>query len=653
MYLSGSGNISKSMNGLLKISASEIDATNASITNINNIQTINGANGENLVIDVDTGQIIKLKDNTQIDTNLNVIGNTHTGTLDVSNNSIFNGNVFSNLNLHSNTFDVSNTSTFNGNIFANLNTHTNTFDVSNASIFNGSITCKGITSNGVCNFNNPVSTNSSLTANSIDVSNNAVFRSSIDVSTNSTFRKNLSVLGQLNVTGTATFNGLTNWINQLYAYEDSTFEKNLIVNQGIYTYGSTNQMDGSLNILGNLKVNRNLDVSSNLYVGKSNPNNTSSLDVNGTIYFREPSNPNVLYMSIKYEPTLAGWRFMNENPNGYMYFSTKNSAGTIRSFQFNSGQLYSNIFTYIDNGFTISFNNQIVLGDSNGLGNWAGARQIYIPNTAVTSGLVFYNKGLSNNVAYYTNFTHNNLSNVEVATFRMNHNNIWSKVPHTMESTLSVAGNLTLTGDLIANSINITQIELSYLDNVTSNIQTQLNNKLNLSGGTLSGSLAINSFLSTQSISFSSNGSVQSTAYTTALNNKLVGIGTTVSATLSSTTTLTIGGIFNCGSMSLTPGTYMISCFCYVDVQGGATTINNMSAAYSTSPTAYSHNCDATWSGGGLTYNSGSTFSLNHTDCIVVDSTTTYYMITRCNFGTILRMRFINTFSKFSAVRIG
>ena len=96
----------------------------------------------------------------------------------------------------------------------------------------------------------------------------------------------------------------------------------------------------------------------------------------------------------------------------------------------------------------------------------------------------------------------------------------------------------------------------------------------------------------------------------------------------------------------------MISCFCYVDVQGGTTTISNMSAAYSTSPTAYSHNVDATWGGGGFNYPAGTTFSLNHTDCIVVDTTTTYYMITRCNFGTAARMRFITTFSKFSAVRI-
>jgi hypothetical protein len=634
MYLSGSGNISKSMNGLLKISASEIDATNASITNINNIQTINGAIGENLVIDVDTGQIIQLKDNTQIDTNLNVIGNTHTGTLDVSNNSIFNGNVFANLNTHTNTFDVSNTSTFNGNIFANLNTHTNTFDVSNASIFNGSITCKGITSNGVCNFNNPVLTNSSLIANSIDVSTNSIFRGSIDVSTNSTFRKNLSVLGQLNVTGTTTLSGLVNVSDQLNVFQDSTFDKNIIVNEGIYSYGNTNQMDGSLNILGNLKVNRNIDASANLYVGKNNPAQTSTIDLTGTIYLRDPSQPNVIYMRMYYEPALYGFLFQSETQGRNMNFRVKDNAGNYKLFYFGAGQLYSAIFTYIDTGLNVSFNNRFTLGDSNGTTQWFGVSQMYVPNTGVSSGYVVYNKGLMNNATYYTNWVHVNTSNVDVPTMRMSWERIWSKVPHTMESTL------TLTGDLIANSTNISPIELSYLDNVTSNIQTQLNSKLNLSGGTLSGSLTF------------SDSSVQSTAYTTALNTKLTAIGTTVTATLSATTTLAIAGIFNCGSMSLSPGTYMISCFCYVDTTGGSTTVSNMSAAYSTSPTAYSHNVDATWSGGGLTYNSGSTFSLNHTDCIVVASTTTYYMICRCIFGTILRMRFINTFSKFSAVRI-
>ena len=160
---------------------------------------------------------------------------------------------------------------------------------------------------------------------------------------------------------------------------------------------------------------------------------------------RAPSNPSITYMRIFYLPAGAGFRFINEQANGYMYFSVKDGANNIRNFQFSSGQMYSNIFTYIDNGLNISYNNQLTLGDSNGAGTWFGARQIYIPNTAVTSGLVFYNKGLNNNAEYFTNFTHNNLSNVEVPTLRMSYANIWSKVPHTMESTL------TLSGKLIAN----------------------------------------------------------------------------------------------------------------------------------------------------------------------------------------------------------
>ena len=151
---------------------------------------------------------------------------------------------------------------------------------------------------------------------------------------------------------------------------------------------------GTLNVTRNSIFKNNLDVSGNLYVGKSNPSKTSTLDVNGIIYLREPSNPNVTYMSIKYEPTIWGFRFMNEQANGYMYFSTKDANNNIKSFQFNSGQLYSNIFTYIDNDLTTNYNKQYVLGDSNGIGTWFGVSQKYIPNTVVTSRHVTYNKGL-------------------------------------------------------------------------------------------------------------------------------------------------------------------------------------------------------------------------------------------------------------------
>lgn len=47
----------------------------------------------------------------------------------------------------------------------------------------------------------------------------------------------------------------------------------------------------------------------------------------------------------------------------------------------------------------------------------------------------------------------------------------------TMSSTLTISGTLALTGDITANSLTVSPVELSMLDNVTGNIQTQLNGK--------------------------------------------------------------------------------------------------------------------------------------------------------------------------------
>lgn len=616
MYLSGSGKISKSMNGLLKISASDIDTTNASITNLNNVQNINGSIGSDLVIDVDTGKKIQLKDDTQIDTNLNVIGNIHAGT----------------------------------------------FDVSNASIFNGS-----------------VATNSTLIARSIDASNASVFRS------------NLNVLGPINCT------------------QNVTFDKDLVLTSSANQFSvfcSSSTFDGSLNVKGVLDVSRtsifrnNLDVSANLYVGRNNPNDTSTMDVTGQMIIRNPSNPSITYMRIFYLPAGAGFRFINEQANGFMYFSVKDGAGNIRNFQFSSGQVYSNIFMYVDNGLNVSYNNQLTLGDSNGAGTWFGMRQIYIPNPSSSAGFVFYNKGLNNNTEYFTNFTHNNLSNVEVPTLRMSYANIWSKVPHTMESTLSVAGNLTLTGNLIANSTTITPVQLSYLNGTSSNIQTQLNNKLDLTGGTISGNITIsgtttlNAQLNLNDVLFVSsttilpvhlsylagassniqtqlNGklnslgttlsgsltyadsTVQSTAYTTADDTKLLAIGGITTSTLAGNTNLVTGTIFSCGSMSLTAGTYLISINIFLDVIVGTTTINAMAAAFSTSATSFTQAIGAREDGGGFIWPVASGWSLNSTNPLVVSTTTVYYALVRATFGTAGRLRFLNGNSAFTATRIG
>ncbi len=113
-------------------------------------------------------------------------------------------------------------------------------------------------------------------------------------------------------------------------------------------------------------------------------------------------------------------------------------------FSVQSGQLYSNIFTYIDNDLTTNYNRQYVLGDSNGIVDWPGVSQKFIPNTAVTSGHVTYNKGLMDNSTYHSNWIHVNTSSVDVPTMRMSCEGIWSKVPHTMENNLIANGNTTL-----------------------------------------------------------------------------------------------------------------------------------------------------------------------------------------------------------------
>jgi hypothetical protein len=676
MYLSGSQKIQKSMNGILRISASEIDAENAYITNINDVQTINGKVGENLVIDVDTGKVIEFKDDTQMDSNLNVYG-----TLDVSGNTdlnLLNVNELATFNKQTNfrdMIDVSASSIFRKNLVVNGtfnsigigqfdseinvvkhircfgtggtlskfdsslnvdgNLHANTFDVSGVSIFNGAMTTKGITSNGVCIFNSPIICNSSAT-----------FRSMIDVSTSSIFRQNLVVNGTFNSIGIGQFDSEINVVKHIRCFgtgpsvskfdsnlnvdgnlhantfdasgvaifrdmidvsKASIFRSNLVVNGtsnsvGIFqadsdincfgrlrvTGATKSQIDSSLSILGSC------DVSGNLYVGQNNPVDTSTLDVAGTIYLRDPTNPNVVYMTMRYDPAQFGFTFTDHTPGRIMNFKLKNTGPGYSLFYFSSGQLYASMGIYADAWLNLSYNKDFTLGDSNGV-TWFGVSQMYIPNNAATSGHVIYNKGLLNNDTYYTNFVHVNTSNVDVPTMRLSWQNIWSKVPHVMESSLT---------------------------------------------------------LSSSGVTFN-DATVQTTAFTSAKNTKLNAIGGVTTATLSATTNLVTNTIFNCGSISLTAGTYIIQHATTVDIITGSTTVNNLISAYSTSSTAFSQTtCSGRIDGGGFTYPVGCIWSLNSTDTIVVASTTTYYLLVRATFGTASRIRYVNPNSMFKATRV-
>ena len=120
-------------------------------------------------------------------------------------------------------------------------------------------------------------------------------------------------------------------------------------------------------------VSSNLDVSQNLYVSKSSTSQTSSIDLKGTMYIRDPTDPSVVYMKVAYDPAIFGFAFQMEVPGRIMYFRVKTNTGGYKNLYFSVGQVYTDILTYVDNTLIVSHNNQIVLGDGNNSGVWNGA----------------------------------------------------------------------------------------------------------------------------------------------------------------------------------------------------------------------------------------------------------------------------------------
>lgn len=482
--------------------------------------------------------------------------------------------------------------------------------VNDITLVTGAITINGTTiHNGVTTFNSPIITNSSITATSITTSSASTFN------------------GALTMNGTTSFNGATSYnaactfnsgiiTNSITATSINTSTASIF--NGATTFNNNVDIAGNL-ILNTLNVSTELDKISSLQqitTGMSynsgintttllNNLNIKKLDTTGEMIIRDPNSSNS--MSIYYDPAFAGFRFINNSPNGYMYFSTKTSAGTIKNFQFNASQVYCDLLFYIHNWLAISYNNQIVLGDANNQGVWYGCSIKYVPNNAVTSGLVFYNKGVNNNEGWYTNFSHNNLSNNETHTFRMNYSNIWSKVPHTMESDLIVNGNL----------------------------------QLSTAGKT---------------ITFGDN-TVQSTAYTTANDTKLNAIGSIYTATLTPTFILVTNTLYNIGSVTLDAGSYMFSINVELATITGTTSIAQCIAGYSLSSTSLSQSRNlALFHGNGASlFPVGSRISLNTSGFIANGSdNTTYYLLIRCLFGSALRMQFMNNnlYSQFRFTKL-
>lgn len=231
-------------------------------------------------------------------------------------------------------------------------------------------------------------------------------------------------------------------------------------------------------------------ISSNLIVEElaefdANVNITGNLDCGNNVFVRDVTDPNTVFMRLYYDPAGYGFRFLMDAPNRYMYFSVKDGAGNIKSFQFNSSQVYNNIPFYNDNNITLGSNRYLYFGEA------LGSSIRYVNNPDVAAGWQCENR-IDN---YYTNFINRNTIGTTIYVLRLHHSKIISLIEHEFMN------------NIIVNGVSISPTVMSYLSGVSSNIQTQLNSKLNLTGGTISsnltvsGNLAVSGNLNTTGIS--------------------------------------------------------------------------------------------------------------------------------------------------------
>ena len=199
-----------------------------------------------------------------------------------------------------------------------------------------------------------------------------------------------------------------------------------------------------------------LDVSGNSFF-------KNQIDVTGNMTIRDPANPTGNSLTAYYDPADAGFRFRNNVDFGYMYFTVKDGAGNYKSFQFHSTQAYMNMPLYVDANATLSYGRNLYLGDSN-TSVFFGSSFRYVGDTSPTGGLIIYNKGFGNGSKVYSNWIHNNLSNVEVPTLRMSFEEVNAKTAMKCDTTLDVSGNTIIQGNLTLSGAGTT---LKFPDNTT------------------------------------------------------------------------------------------------------------------------------------------------------------------------------------------
>jgi hypothetical protein len=227
-------------------------------------------------------------------------------------------------------------------------------------------------------------------------------------------------------------------------------------------------------------------------------------------------------------------------------------------------------------------------------------------------------------------------------------------------STLTFANNTTLnltTGSSIIFPDSSTQLSAWNSTNAgytKSSTNFTLANNLNL---VLSGSITMSnggSITNVGSITFSDN-SVQTVAYSSTKNDKLVAVGKYSEGTVISDVFLISNTTASNGSITLSPGTWIITGNICVEVTGGNTTVGEMMAGYSTSPSSFSQTKNlGIFNGGGFTYSAGNRWTLQSSGVVINSSTisNTYTLAIKCSFGTANRLYVPGNYCNLFALQI-
>lgn len=249
------------------------------------------------------------------------------------------------------------------------------------------------------------------------------------------------------INGVTNINGKSgqNLIIEIPSVDDVVINNEVLINDDLTVDADAEVIN--LHVLNNATVDGDLDA--------------------GEIFVRDATYPTTQYMDMYYERLMNGFVFDLKTPGGIMYFLVRDNYNNVKALQFSYTQMYTSL-KFMIQGNPLVIDSGYISFQENGM-----ATIQFVPDTSAPNGLRF----LTNFPNYPINHYNMDLASNYINTFRTQYDKITSLVAHQFD------------GNIIVNGVSLTPTVVSYLSGCTSNIQTQINERLRTSGGTISGVL--------------------------------------------------------------------------------------------------------------------------------------------------------------------